>query len=232
VLVPNHAHTGSGITWAQQEDECMGISLQLPEGSPWRTVIRVCLLLLSEGAVIAMLRDAPLLFLVATAIVPVSVVAVLELDDRFKPNKRWLVTASIISLAVIYGGFVTYAVRKSIQSSALTRARDSHRAEVSTRLKAFYDESNMLFRESMGVKTSNEYTIYDAKAEDFSRRLEKWVTENMGSAANARLLRYTMAPNLTFKNAINQGHSSAIVAMMQTKENIGSLIENPVWDNN
>jgi hypothetical protein len=182
--------------------------------------------------VIAMLRDTPLLFLVATAIVPISVVAVLELDDRFKPNKRWLVTVSIISLAVIYAGFVTYAVRESIESSALTQARDFHRAEVSAGLKAFYEESNMLFRESMGVKNLDEYKIYDTKAEDFSRRLEKWVTENMGGAANARLLRYTMAPNLTFKNAINQGHSSAIVAIMQTKENIGSLIENPVWDKN
>ena len=34
----------------------MGISLQLPEGSPWRTILRVCLILLAEAAVIAMLK--------------------------------------------------------------------------------------------------------------------------------------------------------------------------------
>jgi hypothetical protein len=97
-------------------------------------------------------------------------------------------------------------------------------------LKAFYAEADVLFRESLAVKTPDELKKYDAKADDFSRRLEKWVTENMGAAANARLMRYSMPPNLTFRTAIGQDHSSSIVAIMPMKENIAAIIENSAWD--
>src|ERR1700738_4969344 len=96
----------------------MSSSLQLPEGSPWRTIVRVSLLLLSEGALIAMLRDAPPLFLFATAVVPLLAVIVLELEGKFKANKQWLFATSIVFLAVVYGGFVTYAIKHSIAETA------------------------------------------------------------------------------------------------------------------
>jgi hypothetical protein len=155
----------------------------------------------------------------ATGSVPVMVVGFWE-RWRGRPLSRRAYFALFLAFGLLAASFQTWRQEHSTSSRAATVAG----------LKKFYAESDGLFRECMGIKNADGYKAYEAKANDFSIRLEKWVTENMGPGANARLLRFSMPPNLGLKTAISQEHNSSIVAIMQIKENIAGLIENPVWD--
>jgi len=104
--------------------------------------------------------------------------------------------------------------------------RELIRAENLATLKAFATEANRLFDESLTVNSANDYRAYSANAEVFSRRLERWVADNIGPRASEILLRHDPKDiNMTFESATSKDHASAIVAIIQTRENIATLIE-------
>ena len=104
--------------------------------------------------------------------------------------------------------------------------RELIRAENIATLKTFDAEAKRLFEESLTVDNAADYTAYLAKADDFSGRLERWVANNMGPRASEILLRHDPKDvNIVFESTIGKEHASAIVAIIQTRENIAALIE-------
>jgi hypothetical protein len=98
----------------------------------------------------------------------------------------------------------------------------------------FYVEAENLFERGIffrvGVTTDDEYKQWSSQIEDFSRRLEKWVIDSMGQGARARLLHYSLPPNLNIRNTISDDHRLSMIALMMTKENIDQMIKTPSWD--
>ena len=125
----------------------MGVSLQLPEGSSWRTAIRVALLLLSEDAIIAMLKDAPIEFLAATAVMPLLAVVALETHDKIKPARTWPLTIILTLLLLVYG-----------TPSKIEPTRPGSRPKtprILAQLKSFYDEANTLLLKCLTKVTTD-----------------------------------------------------------------------------
>lgn len=104
--------------------------------------------------------------------------------------------------------------------------RELIRTENLVTLKTFDAEAKRLFEESLAVDNAADYTAYLAKADDFSGRLERWVANNMGPRASEILLRHDPKDvNIAFESTIGKEHASAIVAIIQTRENIAALID-------
>jgi len=104
--------------------------------------------------------------------------------------------------------------------------RESIRAENLATLKAFHNEANRLFEESLTVGNADDYAAYRTKADRFTGRLEQWVADAMGPKASEILLRHDPKDvNINFENTLGKDHASAIVAIIQTRENISALIE-------
>jgi hypothetical protein len=170
----------------------MGISLQIPAGSPWRTVFRVCLLLLSEGAVIALLRDAPLSFLAATAVIPLLGVVLLETEEKFSAGKRWLFVSGLGILALAYGCFVGYAIIHASDELAIGRTLDSFRSEGLV----------LQNRPSEAGMNAFEYSDWQKRIEQWRVETAKYLSDNVGDAAKNRFL------NVTGRMSFNYGNAS------------------------
>ena len=132
-------------------------------------------------------------------------------------------TTSLRIYLMIFAGF---ALAMASLLAWQKERRESIRAEHLAALKAFHTEANRLFDESLTVSNAADYTVYSAKADGFSGRLEKWVANNMGPRASEILLRHDPKDvNIAFESAIDKDHASAIAAIIQTRENIAALID-------
>jgi hypothetical protein len=104
--------------------------------------------------------------------------------------------------------------------------RELIRTENRATLSAFSTEADRLFDESLAIDNADDLKNYSAKADGFSRRLERWVADNMGPRASEILLRHDPKDaNMTFESAKSKDHASAIVAIIQTRQNIATLVE-------
>jgi hypothetical protein len=93
-------------------------------------------------------------------------------------------------------------------------------------LKAFDTEANRLFEESLSVSNAADYTAYSAKADLFAEKLERWVAESMGPKASEILQRHDPKHvNVNLESTLDKDHASAVVTVIQTRENIAALIE-------
>jgi hypothetical protein len=118
----------------------------------------------------------------------------------------------------------------TLSIASLLAWQKEHRELIQTEslatLKAFDTEANRLFEESLTIENAAGYTAYLAKAEGFSGRLQSWVADNMGPRASEILQRHDPKDvNMAFESTIGKDHASAIVAIIQTRENIAALIE-------
>jgi hypothetical protein len=103
--------------------------------------------------------------------------------------------------------------------------RESVRTENLLALSAFNSEADQLFQESLHVNSPDDYSAYQAKADGFSRRLERWVADNLGSRASDVLRRHDPKDaNIAFESALDKNHESSIAVIHQTKENIAALL--------
>ena len=103
--------------------------------------------------------------------------------------------------------------------------QESIRTENLARLKAFDSEADELFQESLNLNNDTDYPVYQAKADDFSRRLEAWVADNLGPRASDVLHRYDPKNvNIAFESALHKNHESSLAAINQTRENLTALI--------
>jgi hypothetical protein len=158
----------------------MGISLQLPEASPWRTIVRVLLLLLAEGSLITLIKDAPFFVVVATVLCPLVVLILLEIDGRLKGrySPPFLVGISIIGL--IYAGFIGYAIEHTMQRDGVNRELVSIYSSMAPFFKAGTDLNKL-------VKSDPEYpkavSQYQQDYEAWEQKTGEWLAKNISQAA-------------------------------------------------
>ena len=104
--------------------------------------------------------------------------------------------------------------------------RESVRAGNLVALKAFDSEADQLFQESLGVNSADDYSVYQAKADGFSKRLDTWVADNLGPRASDVVHRHDPKDvNIAFESALDKNHESSIAAISQTRENIVALLD-------
>jgi|SRR5579863_1755074 len=131
-----------------------------------------------------------------------------------------------ISLSVYLVVFIGFTLSMASLLALQKDRRELSRTENLAMLKAFNSEANRLFDESLTLNDSAELAAYTARADGFSERLERWVGDNIGPRASEILLRHDpKAANMTFENTMGKDHASAIVAIIQMRENIAALIE-------
>jgi hypothetical protein len=104
--------------------------------------------------------------------------------------------------------------------------REPIRAENLATLKTFDTEANRLFEESLSLSNAADYAAYSAKADLFAEKLERWVAETMGPKASEILRRHdSKHVNVNLESTLDKDHASAVVTVVQTRENIAALIE-------
>jgi len=131
-----------------------------------------------------------------------------------------------ISLRIYLLVFAGFTLSMASLLALQKEHRESMRAGNLATLKAFNSEANRLFEESLTLDNAADYAAYTAKADGFSGRLERWVADNIGPRASEILLRHDpKEANMTFENTMDKAHASAMVAIIQTRENIAALIE-------
>jgi hypothetical protein len=131
-----------------------------------------------------------------------------------------------ISLRIYLLVFAGFTLSMASLLALQKEHRESMRAGNLATLKAFNSEANRLFEESLTLDNAADYAAYTAKADGFSGRLERWVADNIGPRASEILLRHDPKDaNMTFENTMDKAHASAMVAIIQTRENIAALIE-------
>jgi hypothetical protein len=201
----------------------MGISLQLPAGSPWRTVLRVCLILLAEAAVIAMLKDAPLYFQAATVITALFMLAVLEAENRLKQIHPRLFTISAIIVAAVYGCLCVSAIQYSIHESA-------RREDIIEHLQKFYSEAADFHRRGVAALNApdEEFNKLGKEVDLWGTATGKWILEHMGRAALDRVIQ-TSNSSLSY-TGVTRERNNAVMNLRTLQENIGHLIDGRAWD--
>ncbi|HLX13750.1 MAG TPA: hypothetical protein VKS24_00915 [Bradyrhizobium sp.] len=131
-----------------------------------------------------------------------------------------------ISLRIYLVVFTVFTLSMASLLAWQKEHRESGRAENLATLRAFNSEANRLFDESLALNDAADFAAYTAKANGFSARLERWVAENIGPRASEILLRHDPKDaNMTFENTMGKDHAAAIVAIIQTRENVAALIE-------
>jgi hypothetical protein len=153
----------------------MGISLQLPQGSPWRTILRVCIILLAEAAVITMLRDSPLLFQVATVVVAILALVVLEAETKIG-GQVFAVLVGALGLA--YLCFVGYAISHAYQQMTIDRKLETLRSEGLA----------IQQRPQTGGMNPFEYTDWQKQIDSWRGETAKYLQEHAGGGAENRFL--------------------------------------------
>jgi hypothetical protein len=123
--------------------------------------------------------------------------------------------AMCLVFAVAMAGLV---VRKEHQQSI--------RTEDLAALKAFDAEADQLFQESLNLNNDTDYPVYQAKADDFSRKLDTWVADKLGPRASDVLHRHDPKnANIAFESALDKNHESSLATIHQTRENLTALID-------
>lgn len=125
-------------------------------------------------------------------------------------------------------GYLTICVVFAVAMTGLIvwkENQDSIRARNLPALKAFNLEADQLFEESLRLDNDTDYPVYRAKADNFFKRLDMWVADNLGSRA-ADVLRRDDPKNadIAFESALNENHQSAMTRIHQTRENLAALI--------
>jgi hypothetical protein len=172
----------------------VGISLQLPEGSPWRTILRVCIILLAEAAVITMLRDSPRLFQVATVAIAMLALIVLEAETKIR---GWVFTLLIGALGLAYLCFVGYAVNYAYQEIAIDRKLQTRRSEGLT----------IQQRPQTGGMTAFEYADWQKQLDQWRGETAKYLRDQIGGAAENRFLNTMGRPSYSYGGATQQLNS-------------------------
>jgi hypothetical protein len=154
---------------------------------------------------------------IALAIAIIGMVA-LGLSGRLFPQIASLRIRLIIFVALL------------LSTTSLLAWQRQHRklieAENLVVLKTFDTEANRLFEESLSVSNAADYTAYSAKADFFAEKLERWVAESMGPKASEILQRHDPKHvNINLESTLDKDHASAVVTVVQTRENIAALIE-------
>jgi hypothetical protein len=104
-----------------------------------------------------------------------------------------------------------------------------HEESIRTRdlaaLKAFNAEADQLFDESLRLDNDTDYPVYRTKADDFFKRLETWVADNLGSRASDVLRRDDPKnADIAFESALDESHRTSMTRIHQTRENLAALI--------
>ncbi len=172
----------------------MGISLQLPEGSPWRTVARVCIILLAEAAVITMLRDAPLLFQVATVVIALLALIVLEAETKIEGR---IFALLIATLGLIYLCFVGYAINHAYQAIAIDQKLQTLRS----------DGLTIQERPHTGAMNAFEYADWQKQIDRWRGETAEYLQGHVGGAAENRFLNTMGRPTYSYGGASEQLNS-------------------------
>lgn len=187
----------------------MGISLQLPEGSPWRTVARVCIILLAEAAVITMLRDAPLLFQAATVVIAILALIVLEAETKIGGRVFALLVGG---LGLIYLCFVGYAINHAYQAIAIDR-----------KLQTLRSDGLAIEQRPHTAMNTFEYADWQKQIDSWRGETADYLRGHIGGAAENRFLS-TMG-RLSYSYGSNQQLNSEINMVDSLGKNLQDIID-------
>lgn len=98
--------------------------IQLPIPFTWKSLFKICLLVVAEGSVLALIRDAAVSLQVATIVAAIAAFAALEVEERLRVQHRHLFPATLIIAGGIWLGFIGYAV-----VHAVNRENKQHQLE-------------------------------------------------------------------------------------------------------
>lgn len=124
--------------------------------------------------------------------------------------------------------YLTICVGLAVAMTGLIAWKD-HQGSIRARnlpaLKAFNSEADQLFEESLRLDNDTDYPVYRAKADEFFKRLETWVADNLGPRASDVLRRDDPKnADIAFEGALDKNHESAVTRIHQTRENLAALI--------
>ena len=161
---------------------------------------------------IAMLRDAPLSFLAATAIVPLLVVAVVELESKLSAVKSWLFVALIGALAAVYIRFVAYAINHASRGIA-----------IGIKLETFRNEGLLLEQKTRTSMTAFEYADWQKQLGQWQDKTADYLNENVGDAAKNRFLSTLGRGSLSYGS--DQQFNSFLNALVGQGKNLQDIID-------
>jgi hypothetical protein len=167
----------------------MGISLQLPEGSPGRTILRVLLLLLAEAALITLVKDAPYFVVIATALCPIAALALLESENWIKhPLLPAFRKIAIVAVSIVYFGFVIFAIVHAAQRERANRELEDIYSRMSIFAKT---EADLINREKKDGDYFKDVAQYRTDYETWEKQTANWLEENLSSTAREKFLDYS-----------------------------------------
>jgi hypothetical protein len=149
----------------------------------WMTVFRIGLAWAAEYAMLSLIEDAPEILKVATLICAVAGLAILQFEDKIKNYDRKVFGGLIGTVAIIYLGFTTYAVRHGLE-----------RQTAQSKLREIYVAVGPILDRQIPTHGANlEYnedalTKFQNDAKDWEDSSQKWLLTNLGAAARERFL--------------------------------------------
>lgn len=206
----------------------MGISLQAPpEGSPWRTVLRVALLFLVEAALIALIKDAPIAILIATVFCAFAALATLEGEAWLNKRHRLGFSIAIFVVSAVYLSLVAYGVVHATNEEIAKH-----------KIKALYAEGAPfldLAHEVEEFKSQPEdfKTARDRKADDlvaevrnWTDKTSTWLRDNLGETAKQRFLDTSDLKSFCWTFDCLDPFSRQINLLVTHRRNLSAILEN------
>ena len=89
-----------------------GMAISLDTLITWRSAVVLGLGMAAEYALLALIEDGPFALKMAPMLCATGALAVVQAENWFKQQRRHLFTILIAVLAVIYAGFIAYAIQQ------------------------------------------------------------------------------------------------------------------------
>jgi hypothetical protein len=151
----------------------------------WRDIARLGLGMAAEAAVLALIFDSALAVKIATAVIALLGLGVLQFEAKIKAIRGRLFLESVGALAGIYLCFVGYAIAHAIKMQGNEG-----------QLRVIYQKGNELIDRKLPVdpqspQNSQNYeqtavSQLEDDATEWQKNTEKWLSENIGPAAGVK----------------------------------------------
>jgi hypothetical protein len=203
----------------------MAIRNTLDTAVTWRSVARIGLGFAAEYALLALIEDASAVLKVATVVCATGALAVLELEDWLRSRRPGLFIACIASLAIIYVGFIGYAIAHVIERNQTLAGLQ----------KIYVSSSALVNREIAGVTdlsgtTDQEgLTQYKKDFDEWEKTTRDWVRERVGEPAAERFLDRSNTSNFLWGARANGDYSVIRNRLHEERRNLATIMESRLY---
>ena len=200
---------------------------QVPLDLTWRTLFEASLLVVGDAALVAMIRDAPLVLLFAMVLASFGAFWALHFEDWLRA-KHPLVFQGILGVCgLIFLGFVVFAANHSIQEELTKRGLKTLYAEAGP----FIVTANDI--EAMPFNTSEAIAVRQKKIDDlvadinsWDDKTASWLRHNLGETARERFLDTANLPTFCWTNDCNEYLGRPLNRLVNRKKNLSAVLEN------